>query len=46
MQTGFAMLYVGSVHINNVKNTMLKNLLKNLLDTCGAALAFFIVSEF
>jgi Amt family ammonium transporter len=39
MQTGFAMLCAGSVRIKNVQNTMLKN----LLDACGAAVAFFLV---
>ena len=39
MQAGFAMLCAGSVRIKNVTNTMLKN----LLDACGAALAFFLV---
>jgi Ammonium Transporter Family len=39
MQAGFAMLCAGSVRIKNVTNTMLKN----LLDACGSALAFFLV---
>mmetsp|Transcript_23431 Transcript_23431/g.55484 ORF Transcript_23431/g.55484 Transcript_23431/m.55484 type:complete len:601 (+) Transcript_23431:186-1988(+) len=39
MQSGFAMMCAGSVRLKNVQNTMLKN----LLDACGAALAFFIV---
>lgn len=39
MQTGFAMLCAGSVRIKNVQNTMLKN----LLDACGAAVAFWLV---
>lgn len=39
MQAGFAMLCAGSVRMKNVQNTMLKN----LLDACGAALAFFMV---
>ncbi|CAB9512989.1 Ammonium transporter 1 member [Seminavis robusta] len=39
MQSGFAMLCAGAVRKKNVGNTMLKN----LLDACGAALAFFIV---
>jgi Amt family ammonium transporter len=39
MQAGFAMLCAGSVRVKNVQNTMLKN----LLDACGAALAFFAV---
>lgn len=39
MQTGFAMLCAGCVRINNVQNT----LLKNLLDACGASLGFYTV---
>lgn len=39
MQAGFAMLCAGAVRKKNVQNTMLKN----LLDACGAALAFFCV---
>jgi ammonium transporter, Amt family len=39
MQSGFAMLCAGAVRKKNVGNTMLKN----LLDACGAALAFFLV---
>ncbi|KAG7345108.1 ammonium transporter AmtB-like domain containing protein [Nitzschia inconspicua] len=39
MQAGFAMLCAGSVRLKNVQNTMLKN----LLDACGAALAFFLL---
>lgn len=39
MQAGFAMLCAGSVRIKNVQNTMLKN----LLDACGAAVAFYCV---
>lgn len=39
MQSGFAMLCAGSVRIKNVQNTMLKN----LLDACGAAIAFYLV---
>lgn len=39
MQSGFAMLCAGSVRLKNVQNTMLKN----LLDACGAALAFYVV---
>jgi ammonium transporter, Amt family len=39
MQSGFAMLCAGSVRKKNVGNTMLKN----LLDACGSALAFFSV---
>ena len=41
MQSGFAMLCAGSVRVKNVQNTMLKN----LLDACGAAVAFFLVGE-
>lgn len=37
MQTGFALLEVGSVSIRNTKNT----LFKNLLDVCCSAIAFF-----
>jgi len=39
MQTGFAMICSGCVRQNNVQNTMLKN----LLDVCGSALAYFSV---
>lgn len=39
MQSGFAMLCAGSVRLKNVQNTMLKN----LLDACGAAVAFYLV---
>ncbi|CAB9515769.1 Ammonium transporter 1 member [Seminavis robusta] len=39
MQAGFAMLCAGSVRRKNTQNTMLKN----LLDACGAAVAFFFV---
>lgn len=39
MQAGFATLCAGSVRIKNVQNTMLKN----LLDACGAAIAFYLV---
>lgn len=39
MQLGFAMLCAGCVRRKNVSNT----LLKNLLDACGAAVAFFAV---
>jgi len=39
MQAGFAMLCAGAVREKNVQNT----LLKNLLDACGAAIAFFTV---
>jgi Amt family ammonium transporter len=42
MQAGFAVLCAGSVRIKNVQNTMLKN----LLDACGAALAFFLVGKY
>jgi cytochrome bd-type quinol oxidase subunit 2 len=42
MQTGFAMLCAGSVRLKNVQNTMLKN----LLDACGAAMAFFLVGMY
>ena len=37
MQAGFAMLCAGSVRKKNTQNTMLKN----LLDACGAAIAYF-----
>jgi Amt family ammonium transporter len=37
MQAGFAMVCAGAVRKKNVQNTMLKN----LLDACGASLAFF-----
>lgn len=39
MQTGFAMISAGCVRINNVQNT----LLKNLLDACGAAFGWYSV---
>jgi hypothetical protein len=39
MQAGFAMVCAGAVRKKNVQNTMLKN----LLDACGAAVAFFTV---
>ena len=39
MQSGFAMVCAGAVRSNNVQNSMLKN----LLDACGAAVAFFLV---
>jgi Amt family ammonium transporter len=39
MQAGFAMVCAGAVRQKNVQNTMLKN----LLDACGAAVAFFTV---
>jgi Amt family ammonium transporter len=38
MQAGFAMLCAGCVRKKNVQNTMLKN----LLDACGAAIAFYV----
>jgi positive regulator of sigma E activity len=41
MQAGFAMLCAGSVRLKNVQNTMLKN----LLDACGAALAFYLIGK-
>jgi Amt family ammonium transporter len=39
MQAGFAMLCAGCVRKKNVQNTMLKN----LLDACGASIAYFLV---
>jgi len=39
MQAGFAMLCAGCVRKKNVQNTMLKN----LLDACGAAVAFYCI---
>jgi Amt family ammonium transporter len=39
MQAGFAMVCAGAVRTKNVQNT----LLKNLLDACGASIAFFSV---
>lgn len=42
MQAGFAMLCAGSVRLKNVQNTMLKN----LLDACGAAIAFYVVGAY
>ena len=39
IQAGFAMLCAGCVQLKNVQNSMLKN----LLDTCGAALGFWSV---
>jgi Ammonium Transporter Family len=39
MQAGFAMICAGAVQKKNVQNTMLKN----LLDACGASVAFFSV---
>ena len=41
MQAGFATLCAGAVRIKNVQNTMLKN----LLDACGAAVAFFLIGK-
>lgn len=38
MQAGFAMLCAGSVRKKNVQNT----LMKNILDACGCAVAFFV----
>jgi Amt family ammonium transporter len=39
MQAGFAMVCAGAVRKKNVQNTMLKN----LMDACGAAVAYFVV---
>jgi Amt family ammonium transporter len=39
MQAGFAMLCAGAVREKNVQNTMLKN----LLDACGAAIAYWSI---
>ena len=39
MQTGFAMISAGCVRLNNVQNT----LLKNLLDACGASFGWYTV---
>mmetsp|Transcript_2425 Transcript_2425/g.5250 ORF Transcript_2425/g.5250 Transcript_2425/m.5250 type:complete len:601 (-) Transcript_2425:384-2186(-) len=39
MQAGFAMISAGCVRLNNVQNT----LLKNLLDACGASLGFYSI---
>jgi len=39
MQAGFAMICAGAVRKKNVRNTMMKN----LLDACGAAIAFFAI---
>jgi Amt family ammonium transporter len=39
MQAGFAMLCAGAVRKKNIQNTMLKN----LLDACGAAVAYWAV---
>ena len=41
MQSGFAMLCAGAVRLKNVQNTMLKN----LLDACGSAIAFYLVGK-
>jgi hypothetical protein len=41
MQSGFAMLCAGSVRIKNVQNSMLKN----LLDACGSAIAFYLIGK-
>ena len=41
MQSGFAMVCAGAVRSKNVQNSMLKN----LLDACGAAVAFFLVGK-
>jgi Ammonium Transporter Family len=41
MQAGFAMLCAGCVQVKNVQNTMLKN----FLDACGSAIAFFLIGE-
>jgi len=41
MQSGFAMVCAGAVRSKNVQNSMLKN----LLDACGAAVAFFLVGN-
>lgn len=41
MQSGFAMVCAGAVRTKNVQNSMLKN----LLDACGAAVAFFLVGN-
>ena len=38
MQAGFALLCAGSVRKRNVTNTMMKN----FLDACGAAVAFYV----
>lgn len=39
MQAGFAMVCAGAVRKKNVQNTMLKN----LLDACGAAVAYYFI---
>lgn len=41
MQSGFAMVCAGAVRTKNVQNSMLKN----LLDACGAAVAFYLVGN-
>jgi len=41
MQAGFAMLCAGAVRLKNVQNTMLKN----LLDACGSAVAWYLVGK-
>jgi hypothetical protein len=41
MQSGFAMVCAGAVRLKNVQNSMLKN----LLDACGAAVAFFLIGK-
>eukprot|EP00980_Cylindrotheca_fusiformis_P003904 scaffold867_cov112-Cylindrotheca_fusiformis.AAC.2 len=41
MQSGFAMVCAGAVRLKNVQNSMLKN----LLDACGAAVAFYLVGN-
>lgn len=41
MQSGFAMVCAGAVRLKNVQNSMLKN----LLDACGAAVAFYLVGK-
>jgi ammonium transporter, Amt family len=41
MQAGFAMLCAGCVQLKNVQNTMLKN----LLDACGSAVAFYLMGK-
>eukprot|EP00980_Cylindrotheca_fusiformis_P027953 scaffold22574_cov125-Cylindrotheca_fusiformis.AAC.6 len=41
MQSGFAMVCAGAVRLKNVQNSMLKN----LLDACGAAVAFYLIGN-
>ena len=41
MQSGFAMVCAGAVRSKNVQNSMLKN----LLDACGAAVAFYLIGK-